>query len=467
MLTHVKSRTLHRCTSCDATSPQWFGRCSRCGEWGSLVAVPTPGNPKGASEHAGNDADGDTVPLGEIDPADALPHPSGIDELDRVLGGGFVPGSVTLFAGEPGTGKSTLCLQAAHTLAASGHRCLVVCAEESPAQVRRRAERLDLVHASVLHDDVLVTSAASLDGIRAAVHRTEPAVVVVDSIQTVADPGVAGSPGSVTQVRECAHALATLAREQSIVLVLIGHVTKGGAVAGPKVLEHLVDTVLAFEGDRTTALRMLRAHKHRFGPTGEVGVFELGERGLVDVADPSQRFLAGSRALPGSAIAPVLDGARPMLVEVQALVAPTAAASPRRVATGLDGRRVDQLVAVLERRAGVALGGADIYVAVAGGARVADGGVDLAVVAAIAGARTDQPMRHRTVALGEVGLGGELRPLQRPMQRLSEAARMGFTTAVVPDDTPEHPGIDAVRCATLVQALPALLEHEPVTVAAR
>ncbi len=399
---------------------------------------------------------GDPVALADIDPATAARRSTGIPELDRVLSGGLVPGSVTLLGGEPGVGKSTLLLQSLLAMAASGARVLLVAAEESPAQVRLRAERLGELPASLL-----VVAETSMPYVLAHAGAMAPDVLVVDSIQTVHDPDSSGVPGSVTQVRDSAQSLVRFAKEHGTAVVLVGHVTKDGAIAGPRVLEHVVDTVLHFEGERHNALRLLRALKHRFGRTDEIGLFEMSAAGLREVADASAMLLADR--LPGacgSVVVPMLEGSRPLLVEVQALVAATNAPIPRRQAQALDGGRLAMLAAVLAKRGGMPVGALDLYASVVGGVRVADTGADLGVAVAIASSLRDRPFAANWVALGEIGLGGEVRSVPRAAQRLAEAARIGFTCAVVPRSTPPVDGITLVRVADVRGALDAALFTE-------
>ncbi len=358
---------------------------------------------------------------------------TGIGELDRALGGGLVPGSVTLVGGEPGIGKSTLLLQLADAVSAQGRRVMYVSAEESAPQLRRRADRLGLALS-----EVWVQAETSLTAVVDEVRRLEPDVLLVDSIQTVASPTVSSVPGSVTQVRECAQALLELAKAHAMATVLVGHVTKEGTLAGPRTLEHLVDTVLSFEGDRHQGLRFLRAVKHRFGATGEPGVMEMTAEGLVAVPDPSGIFLGDRRrGAAGSVVVPVVDGHRPLLVELQALVVPTKAANPRRAAQGIESNRLALLLAVLERRCGVPVLSAEAYVSVVGGVRVTEPGVDLGVVLAVASSILDRAVADDLIVVGEVGLAGELRQVSQIDRRLDEAARLGFTRALVP-------GVDAV-----------------------
>jgi DNA repair protein RadA/Sms len=445
--TGVRHHTVYRCTECDAQAPKWLGRCTECGAWSSLVEdVPTvPGG--GAVAPAGV-----VMPLAEVDPVAAASRPTGVPELDRVLGGGLVPGSVTLLGGEPGIGKSTLLLQALGRMAADGARCLLVSAEESVEQVRLRAERL-----GTLAPSLLVVPETSLPAVAARVADIAPDVLAVDSIQTVFDPDVAGAPGSVAQVREGAHRLVRLAKDRAMAAVLVGHVTKDGSLAGPRVLEHVVDTVLAFEGDRHHALRLLHALKHRFGTTDELGVFEMAEAGMTEVPDPSALFLADRRpGLPGSVVTATMEGVRPLLVEVQALVSETRAPAPRRSARGLDAARLEMLLAVLAARADAPVSGFDVYASVAGGFRIQDAGSDLAVAVAVASAASGRPLPEGLVAVGEVGLGGELRQAPQIARRLAEAARLGFHAAIVPASTPDVRGIRLLRADGIGDVLTAL-----------
>jgi len=378
--------------------------------------------------------------------------PTGVAELDRVLGGGLAPGSVTLLGGEPGMGKSTLVLQALGAMAASGARCLLVSAEESPVQVHGRAERV-----GSLGGDLYLLSETSLPSIVAHAEELGPDVVAVDSVQTVVDPDQPGAAGSVAQVRDGAQRLVRLAKESGIAVLLVGHVTKEGGLAGPRLLEHVVDTVLAFEGDRHQSLRTLHALKHRFGSTQELGLFEMSDDGLHTVADPSVLFLADRRpGTPGSVVAPIVEGARPLLVEVQSLVARTGAPAPRRSAQGVESRRLAMVLAVLERRAGVDLGAFDVFASVAGGIRAADPGADLALALALASARSGVPVPESVAAVGEIGLGGEVRQARQAARRVAEAARLGFRHVLVPASTPRGSapaGVELVPVADVGQAL--------------
>ena len=438
------TRTLvrYRCTGCAHESPKWLGRCPECGEWGSLDVAAVTGSA------TRSDPSTQPVPLAEVDPRGAPRRATGVPELDRVLGGGLVAGSVTLIGGEPGMGKSTLVLQALGAMAADGARCLLVCAEESAAQVRLRADRL-----GTLAEDLLVVSETSLPDACAHAEAARPSVLAIDSIQAVQDPDAPGGPGSIAQVRDGAQRLQRLAKDLGIATLLVGHVTKDGSLAGPRTLEHVVDTVLSFEGDRHHALRMLRALKHRFGPTDELGLMEMTGDGLVPVLDPSALFLADRRlGACGSVVAAVLEGTRPLCVEVQALVATTPAPMPRRVAQSFDGGRLAMLVAILQRRAGLSLAGQDVYASVAGGVRVAEPGADLAVALAIAGALDDLPVAADAVVIGELGLGAEVRQVPQIGRRLAEAQRLGFARAIVPASTPDVAGIELFRVHDLAEA---------------
>ena len=366
-------------------------------------------------------------PIGEIDPTLWKAQPTGIAELDRVLGGGFVPGSITLLGGEPGIGKSTLLLQVLGALAQGGTRCLLVSGEESRQQIRLRAERLGALPA-----ELWLAAETQLPNVVGHVDAVKPQVLVIDSIQTMADPQLASAPGSVGQVRECANALVRLAKQRGLIVVLVGHVTKEGSLAGPRVLEHVVDTVLSFEGDRHHALRLLRATKHRFGATGELGLFEMTESGLSGVADPSALFLVDRRpGVEGSVVVASMEGQRPLLVEVQALVVSSGLPMPRRSAQGLDSGRLALLVAVLEQRARYPLGGCDVFASAVGGVRLVEPAGDLGVALAVASAVSGVALPAEMVAIGEVGLAGEVRQVGHLARRLAEAARVGFTSAVV------------------------------------
>jgi len=442
-------RTAFRCGECGATAPKWAGRCPGCATWNSLVEEADTGRGSGGGTPS---PFGPPVPIAEVDADAWAARPTGIGELDRVLGGGFVPGSVTLLGGEPGIGKSTLLLQVLAALAASGMRCLLVCGEESTQQVRLRAERL-----GALRPRLWLVAETALPHVVAAIDEVAPDLVVIDSVQTLFDPELASAPGTVAQVRECAARLVRVAKERALPTVLVGHVTKDGALAGPRVLEHVVDTVLSFEGERHHALRLLRALKHRFGPTSELGLFEMAESGLVGVPDAGALFLADRcPGVPGSVVVPTLDGQRPLLVEVQGLVVDSELAMPRRSAQGIDPGRLALLVAVLQQRTGLSFARADVFALAVGGVRVVEPAADLAVALALASAQRGVSIAADTVAVGEIGLGGELRQVGQLGRRLAEAARMGFTKAIVPGSAPDPPpGITQARAATLADAIRA------------
>ena len=446
----TKVRTIYRCGDCGATAPKWAGRCPGCAAWNSLIEEVDAGPAAGGGATPARS--GVPVPIAEVDSAAWAARPTGMGELDRVLGGGFVPGSVTLLGGEPGIGKSTLLLQVLAALAAGGRRCLLVCGEESSQQVRLRAERL-----GALRPRLWLVSETSLPHVVAAVDEVAPDFLVVDSIQTLSDPGLASAPGTVAQVRECAARLVREAKARALPTVLVGHVTKDGSLAGPRVLEHVVDTVLSFEGERHHALRLLRALKHRFGPTSELGLFEMAESGLVGVPDPGALFLSDRcTGVPGSVVVPTLDGHRPLLVEVQGLVVGSELAMPRRSAQGLDPGRLALLVAVLQRSVRLSLARSDVFALAVGGVKVMEPAADLGVALALASSDRGVAMDAGLVALGEVGLGGELRQVSQTERRLAEAARLGFSRAVVPASAPDPPpGITVVRAPTLGSAIEA------------
>lgn len=477
-----RAQSRYVCQSCGTAVLRWEGQCRTCGEWNTLVETvvrDTPRRLPAAAVLAGAQA---PVPLSRVDAHDAeARRPVGIGEFDRVLGGGLVVGSVVLLGGEPGIGKSTLLLQVAAGVArraarpvgavlasdgggngtapGRGSTILYATGEESTRQVRLRATRLGLVGGQV-GDAIRVVAETEVGRILEHARSEPPALLVVDSVQTIASDELDGPPGSVGQVRESTLRLMELAKGEGIPVVLVGHVTKDGTLAGPKTLEHLVDVVLALEGDRTGGLRLLRAAKNRYGSTEEVGVFEMGEDGLVEVADPARAFLGEhDAAAPGSVVAPVLEGTRPLLVEVQALVAPTGAPSPRRTASGVDPNRLALLLAVLGRRAGIGLAGHDVYANLAGGLTVTEPGLDLPLALALASSLRDRPVLAGTVAIGEVGLLGELRGVGGLERRLREAARLGFARAIVPRGRPLEgpPGIEVVAVATLADAIRAAI----------
>lgn len=421
-------KTHYECTACGAQSPKWLGKCPGCGGWSTLEEVRkvAPGRratPGGASPAVRPRA----IALGAIEQDDAERFPSGLGEFDRVLGGGLVVGAVVLLGGDPGIGKSTLLMQLVVALARKQRRVLYVTGEESAAQVAMRARRIGM------SDEVMLLSTTDLGDALTALAEDTYDVAVIDSIQTLRAEDLASAAGSVSQVREVATALTEHAKRSGVTLFIIGHVTKDGTLAGPKVLEHLVDTVLTFEGDASHTYRMVRAEKNRFGPAQEVGVFEMRDSGLHEVPDPSRLFLAQRPAeAAGSVIVATAEGQRPLLAEVQALVAPAQYGSPRRVATGLDANRLAVLLAVLHRKAGVQVLDMDVFANVAGGIRVDEPAVDLAICAAVVSSLRERPVSGETLVFGEVGLAGELRAISKVEPRLREAAKLGFSRVVLP-----------------------------------
>ena len=450
----TRDRPAYRCAECGHTPPRWVGRCPECQAWGSVAevgAAPVALRPLTAAVSAGA-VTTPARPIAEIDVEAARARPTGVGELDRVLGGGLVPGAVLLLAGEPGVGKSTLLLEVARHYAASG-TALVVTGEESAAQVRLRAERT-----GALHPRLYLAAETDLAALLGHVETVDPGLLVVDSVQTIASPAAEGSAGGVTQVRAVAAALIAAAKSRNMATVLVGHVTKDGAIAGPRVLEHLVDVVLQFEGDRHSTLRLVRATKNRFGPADEVGCFELTDGGIEGLPDPSGLFLSRrTEPVPGTCVTVTLEGRRPLLAEVQALVARSTLATPRRAVSGLDSARVAMVLAVLERRGRVRLGADDVFSATVGGVRVTEPAADLALALAVASAARDAPIPPATVVLGEVGLSGEVRRVGAVGRRLAEAARLGFTAALVPPDPGPLPdGMRVTEVADLGAALRAL-----------
>jgi DNA repair protein RadA/Sms len=450
------------CQQCGHAALAWTGRCPGCGEWNTLTETLRPrarasgrasGPRRGGARPSGAAEAPKPVPLRDVEALARDRLLSGITELDRVLGGGLVPGSLVLIGGPPGIGKSTLTGMALGNLSAAGRSVLYVSGEESAAQVRVRAERLG--------DQALavpVLAETSVEAVLAALEAERPAACVVDSVQTLHTEGMTGAPGSVGQVREAATAIMGVAKELGTAVVLVGHVTKDGSVAGPRALEHLVDCVLLFEGERERSFRTLRALKNRFGATSEVGVFEMRSGGLVEVADPSARFVDEASRAPGSCVLCAMEGTRPLLVEVQALVAPTEIVPPRRVATGIDRNRLAMVLAVLARHGGPSLSSADVFVNVAGGVRVDEPGADLAVALALASAHRGEPLRGGEKPLtcfGEVGLTGELRFVAHPERRVSEALKFGLGPVVTPaggermDGSSPHPTLRAALRAAL------------------
>jgi DNA repair protein RadA/Sms len=435
---------IYLCAVCDGMAPQWVGRCPHCGEWNTLTATAR-------SPQAETPPSALAVSLRQVDGSEAQPRPTGVTEVDRVLGGGFVAGSVTLVFGPPGVGKSTLLFQVLASVARTGVEVLLASAEESLTQVSGRAGRIGDVP-----ENLLALAGPDVAAIEAAITRHHPALVVVDSIQTVADDLLPGSAGSLAQVRACVDRLTRLAKSTGVPVVLVGHVTKDGDLAGPRAIEHLVDTVLSFDGDRHHSLRVLTAVKHRFGPAGEVGIFEMRDDGLRAVPDPGPLLLGDRMAgIPGSVVVPVLQGRRPLLVEVQALLGPGAVGMRPRT-LGIDAARVTLLLAVLSRRTDIVVGAAEVFVAAVGGITITEPAVDLGVALAVASAAQGRVVPPDLIVFGELGLAGEVRMVPGADRRLAEAWRAGFTRALVPPSTPVDsvpPGLEVQRVRTLSEAL--------------
>ncbi len=478
-----KTSTQYVCTQCQHVAPSFLGKCPECQQWGTLeahtslkatstLAKTNSTEPKyweGVQSSAALNA---PVAITNINTQSQHRMPSGIDELDRVLGGGVIPGSYVLIGGEPGIGKSTLMLQMAHQLAKqldeqpnkkSPQPLWIVAGEESPAQIRQRAERL-----GATHPNIHLLAQTKLEPLLAQLQEHQPPIVIVDSIQSLYTQELNGTPGSINQIKACATALMQLAKSTGITVFLVGHVTKDGQLGGPKVLEHLVDTVLTFEGDRYRHLRILRAAKNRFGNTQEIGVFEIDEMGLHGVSNPSGLFIgdASQRQAAGSVLSATMEGSRPLLVEVQALVGQTTYSIPRRLGNGVDVNRLHKLVAILERRVGLDLSKYDVYLNVVGGLRIDDPAIDLAAAMAIISSFRDKPVMTNTLAFGEVGLTGEIRPVPQPQRRLAEATQLGLSRAVTPlapsprkkanrsESTPTASGLSTHTASNLLQAIP-------------
>jgi DNA repair protein RadA/Sms len=456
------------CSSCGNEESRWFGRCSGCGAWNSAVEAPshssatTTGRATRARWAPAGAATGSAAPrpLATVGVEGVERIVSGLGELDRVLGGGAVPGSLVLVGGDPGIGKSTLMLQLAITLAARGEPVLVVSGEESEGQVRMRAARL-----GTIPENLLVLCETDLEAVLEAASSVRPRAMIVDSIQTLARAEVEGGPGSITQVRECGLQLLHFAKALAVPVFLVGHVTKDGAVAGPRVLEHMVDAVLYLEGERYQNYRVLRAAKNRFGATHELGVFEMTDLGLEEVTNPSAAFLsASSRSVPGSAVVASLEGSRPLLVEVQALASSSAYGTPQRVTNGVDPRRLAVLLAVLERRVRLRLGRHDVFVTVTGGLTLAEPGTDLGVAMAVASSLKNRPVLDRTLLVGEISLAGEIRRVSRLDARVREAAQLGFRRVAVPAvqaGDAEGQGLEIIPISTMSEALASLLGDQP------
>ena len=458
----AKERTVYSCQECGHNASRWMGRCPGCGSWNSLVEEKISSNRR--NPEAGSVSSNKVYPIKEVQMAGELRRKTGVDEFDRVLGGGIVDGSLILVGGDPGIGKSTLLLEISHDLSLKGEdKILYISGEESPQQIRLRADRLN-----ALSDRLYVAGETDLGLIKEHIRSIKPKMVVIDSIQTMYDPELSSAPGSIAQVRECTSQLMHLAKRNGLSIFLIGHVTKDGSIAGPMSLEHIVDVVLYLEGEKDYVYRILRAVKNRFGSTNEIGIFEMGDNGLTQVDNPSAIFLSQRvLAAPGSVVVASLEGTRPFLVELQALVTQTNFSVPQRIVTGLDYKRTSLLVAVLEKKVGLPLRNMDLFVNVVSGVRLNEPAVDLGVLVAIASSFRDLEVDARTVIIGEVGLSGEIRRVNNTPKRLNEAAKLGFVRAIVPAGGPlgkegddNGSDIEILPCETIIEALKhALSEH--------
>ena len=428
----AKRKTVYVCQECGYNAPKWLGRCPGCGKWNTMVEEveePKTGNSFGNRGFSLSTTKTNTAPkpIKEITTEDLPRFSAGSPEMDRVLGGGIIPGSLVLMVGDPGVGKSSLNLRICASVAPK-RKVLYVTGEESSRQIRMRADRLN-----ALHDNLYVLSETDLERIEHHVVEQKPDLLIIDSIQTIFRPDIQSAPGSVSQVRECSVALLRIAKQNNIAVFIIGHVTKDGTLAGPRVLEHIVDTVLYFEGERNAEYRVLRAVKNRFGNTNEIGIFEMRENGLVDVPDASKMFLSEENSNEsGTVIIPALEGTRPLLVEIQSLVAPTPYVPPRRTSDSIDIKKIQLLLAVLEKRVHLNIGSCDVYVKVAGGIKLDDPAVDLALCCAMASSFRNKSILPQTIIFGEVGLSGEVRSVSQPDIRVREAIRMGFTNVILP-----------------------------------
>jgi len=442
-----RAKVLYQCQQCGHSSPKWLGKCPDCGQWNSFVEEAPV---SGLAKHKG----AEPVSLDSITHSEESRFSTGIGELDRVLGGGVVAGSVVLIGGDPGIGKSTLTLQALGRLSVMGN-VLYVSGEESPEQVKLRAERL-----GIRSENIILLPETSLESILSSAGKISPRLIVVDSIQTIFFSELPSAPGSVGQIRECAARLMFYAKKRGVPLFIIGHVTKEGAIAGPKVLEHIVDTVLYFEGDKGQPFRILRAVKNRFGSTNEIGVFEMSDRGLVEIDNPSRLFLSERpENVPGSVVTVSIEGTRPLLVEIQALATPTNFGVPRRTAIGVDYNRINLLVAVLEKRLGMQFGGMDIYVNVTGGLKIDEPAVDMGIIASIVSSLRNKPVSPGLFTFGEVGLSGEIRGVSRSEDRIREALKLGFGRGVVPAGSVQAAGekSDIIGVGNVEEAVDILL----------
>ncbi len=443
----ARPKIVFQCQSCGYASPKWLGKCPDCSSWNSFSEEQRITKFSATST-------AEPVSLSKITASSYERTTTGIDELDRTLGGGVVRGSVVLIGGDPGIGKSTIILQALEGLTEVG-KLLYVSGEESPEQVKMRADRL-----GIKSDDIILLPETSLEGIMTVAREIKPKVIVIDSIQTIFSQDLPSSPGSVGQIRECATKLMFMAKKNGTPLFLIGHVTKEGAIAGPKVLEHIVDTVLYFEGDKGNPFRLIRAVKNRFGPANEIGVFEMTEKGLREVDNPSQLFLSEKpNDVSGSVVTVCIEGTRPLLVEIQALVSTSKFGVPRRMGLGVDSNRINLLIAVLDKRIGMQLGGMDIFVNVVGGLKIDEPAVDMGIITAIASSMKNKPVAQGTITFGEVGLSGELRAISQSETRIKEAAKLGFKKAIVPTNNAKKikvPDIEIIGVKNVEEALDIL-----------
>ena len=452
----MRAKTSFHCQACGHQAPRWLGRCPDCGAWNTLKEERIPVAPKGRSALFKTSAS-DATPICDIEVVGESRRVTGIGEFDRVLGGGVIPGSLILIGGDPGIGKTTLLLQALPRLGLPDEQLLYISGEESPRQIKMRGERL-----GVAHRNLLILAETSLEQMLKAIQEIQPAAVVVDSIQTVYTEQLTSAPGSISQVQEVAGQLMWFAKRSNTPVFIIGHVTKEGAIAGPRLLEHIVDTVLYFEGDKGHSFRILRAVKNRFGSTNEIGVFEMKETGLEEVGNPSELFLAERpQQTNGSVVVSSLEGSRPILVELQALVSPTSYPMPKRMANGVELNRVSLLIAVMEKRLGLHLSGQDVYVNVVGGIQIDEPAIDLGLVAAVTSSLRESPIDHYTMVVGEVGLGGEVRAISQADLRIREAAKMGFRRCLLPERnlTKLDPveGIELIGIREVGEALEAVL----------
>lgn len=455
----AKGKSIYSCSECGATSPKWQGQCPGCGGWNTLVETIAEASTSAGNRYAGVGGAAKLQQLSDIRPREEPRTPTGLEEFDRVLGGGLVAGGVVLIGGDPGIGKSTLLLQALSRMAAARQAVLYVTGEESAEQVALRARRLQ-----VPTEGLALLAEISLERVLSTLTGQKPAVAVavIDSIQTMYSEALQSAPGSVAQVRECAAQLTRYAKQTGTVIILVGHVTKEGALAGPRVLEHIVDTVLYFEGDPHSSFRLVRAVKNRFGAVNELGVFAMTERGLRGVSNPSALFLSQhEQAVSGSCVMVTQEGTRPLLVEIQALVDPSHSPNPRRLTVGLEQNRLAMLLAVLHRHAGIVCFDQDVFVNAVGGVRIAEPAADLAVLAAIVSSFKNKPLQAKLIAFGEVGLAGEIRPAPRGQERLREAAKLGFSHALIPKaNAPKHAidGLTVVAVDRVGQAIDRLFE---------